>query len=109
MNFIVVPPVQLATLLPNLPNNPWSENTGEKVCDHFPADEMEASALDLVLRFLVYPTARRLKAVDALSHPWFGGDVLLPETYPLDEKSGLSKRSRSLQLWIQSVLSHSDE
>ena len=109
MHFIVVPPVPLATLLPNLPNNPGSENAGEEVCDHFPGDEMEGSVLDLVLRFLVYPTPRRLKAVDALSHPWFGDEVLLPETYPLEEKSGLVEQRRSLGLWIQSVLFDTDE
>jgi cyclin-dependent kinase 8/11 len=104
---MVVPPLPLAPLLPHLPDNPGPGNTAE-VCDHFSGDEMEGSALDLVSRLLVYPSSRRLKAVDALSHPWFGADVLLPETYLYEGKPTVIEQ-RSLGLWVQSILSHTDE
>jgi hypothetical protein len=72
---------------------------------HFPGEEMEASALDLVYRFLVYPSFKRLKAADALLHPWFDDNLLLPEHYPLVEKRRVTDlEGVSLGHWIQSIM-----
>lgn len=109
VQFKVVPPVPLAPLLPNLLDDPGSRNARKDVCDHFLGDEMEGSVLDLISRFLVYPSPRRLKAVDALSHPWFGAGILLPETYIVEGKPEVVEQDISLGLCIQSILSHTDE
>lgn len=109
MQFKVVPPVPLAPLLPNLLDDPGSRNARKDVCDHFLGDKMEGSVLDLISRFLVYPSPRRLKAVDALSHPWFGAGILLPETYIVEGKPEVVEQDISLGLCIQSILSHTDE
>ena len=47
---------------------------------------MAATPLDLIHRLLVYPPATRLRAEDALKHPWFisegGRDVKIPVLLP---------------------------
>ncbi|KAI0756430.1 kinase-like domain-containing protein [Daedaleopsis nitida] len=70
VSFIEVPPVNLITLLPNLPG---------------PGDEPEREdCLDLIRRLLVYPPDRRMHATDALKHQLFtcGFPLLLPTGYP---------------------------
>lgn len=105
VQFQVVPPVPLASLLPNLLNHPRLGNTNEGIHSHFPGDVVEETALDLLSRLLVYPVSRRLKAADALLHPWFGADLLLPEQYPLKEKRGITElEGKSLGQWIQTIL-----
>ncbi|KAJ7447205.1 kinase-like domain-containing protein [Mycena latifolia] len=66
VEFTVVPPVPLASFLPNLPSNP-------------------GTVLDLIEGFLAYPPPQRLKACDALNHPWFRGQILLPPGYSGDD------------------------
>lgn len=70
MNFVQVPPVDLRTLLPNLP-------PAEAQPEH-------DDCFDLVSKFLVYPPESRLRAGDALAHPLFarGLPLLLPQSYP---------------------------
>ncbi|KAJ6479215.1 kinase-like domain-containing protein [Mycena vitilis] len=63
VDFTVVPPVPLASFLPNVP----------------PSES--ATVLDLLERFLVYPEAQRLRAGDALKHAWLAGQILLPRGY----------------------------
>ncbi|KAH9854280.1 kinase-like protein [Lenzites betulinus] len=69
VNFIQVPPVDVATLLPNLP------------LEGLPERE---DCLDLISQLLVYPPESRLCATDALGHPLFqrGFPLLLPHGYP---------------------------
>lgn len=80
VTFIDAVPVDLGTLLPNLPPSSAPIHTTSPA--HFPPEEVAPSPLDLVNRFLVYPPERRLRAEDALKHPWLSNDVLLlPEGY----------------------------
>ncbi|KAI0308378.1 kinase-like domain-containing protein, partial [Multifurca ochricompacta] len=75
VNFINSPGVHLSTLLPHLdaplPHGPPT---------HFPHEEQEPTALDLVWRLLVYPPDSRFKAAEALTHPWLlsDGPLILP-------------------------------
>ncbi|KAG6853180.1 hypothetical protein C0991_006320 [Blastosporella zonata] len=91
VQFIVVPPVALSSLLPNLP--PSSNPTGGT--STMPATAtatMHPSPLDLIDRLLVYPVENRLAAARAVVHPWFTGvemeGVLLPMGYPRDLLAG---------------------
>ena len=76
VTFVQVPPVDLLTLLPNLP----------------PADTQpeHAQCLDLVSKLLVYPPERRLRPAFALKHGLFvtGMPLLLPVGYPADDGPG---------------------
>jgi hypothetical protein len=67
--------VPLSTLLPHL-DAPYPR---EKQV-HFPPAEQEATAVDLIQRLLVYPPDSRVKAADALKHPWLlsDGPLVLP-------------------------------
>ncbi|KAJ7144836.1 kinase-like domain-containing protein [Mycena crocata] len=67
IEFTVVPPVPLASFLPNLPSD-------------------SAAVLDLIERFLAYPPPQRLRACDALKHEWFAGPILLPRTCLNDDQ-----------------------
>jgi cell division cycle 2-like len=57
-------PVDLRQLLPNLP--PATADS-----------ETAASVVDFINCFLVYPPERRLKASEALRHPWLSDNTLL--------------------------------
>nr|VWP02446.1 N/A [Ganoderma boninense] len=67
VTFVGVPPADLAGLLPNLP----PIQTGRERED----------VLDLVRKLLTYEPERRLRATDALKHPFFkhGAPLLLPQ------------------------------
>jgi len=82
VTFNVVPPVDLSLLLPNCPTTAKVEVDSK--AGHFPTAKMIPSPLDLVYRLLVYPEHTRLRASEALLHPWFTTDppVLLPKGYP---------------------------
>jgi len=69
VSFIDTTPVDLRNVLPNLPL-PANDTSVPSQAGHFPPAEPAQSALDLIHRFLVYPPERRLKAADALQHPW---------------------------------------
>ena len=82
VSFIDTTPVDLRNVLPNLPQ-PDEDTSYLFEPMHFPPAEPSRSALDLVHRFLVYPPERRLKASDAMHHPWLAaGSILLPPTHP---------------------------
>ncbi|RDB19371.1 Cyclin-dependent kinase 20 [Hypsizygus marmoreus] len=111
VNFIDAPPVPLAPLLPNLPQ----PSTGTKDEDlsgiHFPHDDMEPFALDLLSRFLVYPSMNRIKATRALSHPWFADKILLPVSYPAEfisdgKRSTVEMEGKALGQWLQIMMGH---
>jgi len=82
--FISVPAIDLASLLPNLP--PSTKPNSVAATSHSPAETMVSSPFDLLRRFLVYPQSERLRAAEALKHPWFAADpmLLLPSGYALD-------------------------
>ena len=82
ITFQSTPAIDLTLLLPNLPReSQMAESNGS----HFPPTAVIPSPLDLLQRLLVYPPDQRLKAADALSHPWFrSGALSLPEGYSLD-------------------------
>lgn len=82
MSFIDAVPVDLRTILPNLP--PLADDASHpSEPAHLPPAQLSRSALDLFHRFLVYPPERRLKASDALHHPWLASEpLLLPPGYP---------------------------
>ncbi|GJE97816.1 kinase-like protein [Phanerochaete sordida] len=83
VSFIDATPVDLTTVLPNLPLNDVVPQPFEP--DHLPSAEPVPSALDLVHRFLVYPPERRLRAAHALRHSWLAsGPLLLPPGYPVE-------------------------
>lgn len=83
--FNSAPPVPLAPLLPNLPipSTAAQVNVGT---GHFPNSVMSPTALDLLSRFLVYPSSQRLSPLEGLDHPWFknGSPLLLPQEYVLE-------------------------
>lgn len=71
--------MELRTHLPNLP-----AEVGPTSSEHKPPQEMAATPLDLIHRLLVYPPEARLRAADALRHPWFvgEGDAIVPVLLP---------------------------
>ena len=77
INFIDSPGVHLSTLLPHLDAPPQH---GKEV--HFPPADQEQTVADLLQRLLIYPPYLRLKAVEALRHPWLLGDgpLVLPRS-----------------------------
>jgi len=76
INFIDSPGVHLSTLLPHLDDvyHPHELQV------HFPPADQAPTAIDLIQRLLVYPPDSRLKAADALKHPWLlsNGRLVLP-------------------------------
>jgi hypothetical protein len=99
LDFVPAQPVKLSAFLPHLCPAP-AEPTLDKTDAPFPpAEPVEPYALDLLHRFLVYPSDRRLRARDALKHPWFTSEppVLLPEDYPvMREKTGAVEHAERL-------------
>lgn len=93
MTFSVVPPVDLASLLPHLP----------------PETASVSPPLDLIRQLLVYPPSDRLAAADALQHSWFVADpALLVPTVLSDESTdpaSLLWHDKSLGVHFHELLS----
>ncbi|KAF5312234.1 hypothetical protein D9619_002503 [Psilocybe cf. subviscida] len=147
--FNIVPAVPLRPLLPNLPpstmvntkrldlTRDWGVanggNTHGAPAAANGAAEKEGGKprpllLDLLKRFLVYPSEHRVRAEDALRHPWFtdalegatgsahaGGVVLLPHGYALERGTHALKQAvvtewkgKTLGDWIDEVILKSD-
>ncbi|EJC98595.1 kinase-like protein [Fomitiporia mediterranea MF3/22] len=66
IQFKVVPSRDIRLRLPNIPPN--TPSTGS---EHKAPEQFAATPLDLIHRLLVYPPEDRLKAADAVEHPWF--------------------------------------
>ena len=89
VTFISVPAIDLTSLLPNLPPStvPQSDPSSSRqstATSHSPPSIQAPSPFDLLHRFLVYPPPDRIRAKDALRHPWFTAAdplVLLPANY----------------------------
>ncbi|KAI0275240.1 kinase-like domain-containing protein [Gloeopeniophorella convolvens] len=77
INFMDAPGVHLQTLLSHIDLPP-----PDRPPSHSPPTEQVPTALDFVQRFLVYPPESRLKAADALRHPWLmdEGPLVLPSS-----------------------------
>ncbi|KAG6811090.1 hypothetical protein H0H92_009016 [Tricholoma furcatifolium] len=90
VQFTIVPPVNLSSLLPNLPP-PTSDVQGDSTkpaTDVTPSNkDLSNSPLDLIEQLLMYPVEKRIAAARAVRHPWFSGEnkVLLPVEYPHDQ------------------------
>lgn len=79
VTFLDAQSVDLQTLLPNLPPLPDGISYTSSAA-HFPPEALQCTPLDLVHRLLVYPPEGRMKASEALQHPWLvHGPLLLPE------------------------------
>ncbi|KAH8094743.1 kinase-like protein [Cristinia sonorae] len=92
VTFEDVPPVDLVPLLPNAPPGDHPTFTGS----HSLPPETSNSPVDLIYRLLVYPPEKRLRAEDALRHPWFTSEpLLLPDEYPQDQSIPLAVKGRT--------------
>ncbi|KAH9486068.1 Cyclin-dependent kinase 2 [Psilocybe cubensis] len=110
-------PISPSVSVPSLPR----ENK-ESISDQ---PEPVPALIDLISRFLVYPSASRIQAEDAMRHPWFttpGAVLLLPPGYSLgwnlllEEQSSRTETTsgekrvkhvwngRSLGEWIKVIL-----
>ncbi|TDL26417.1 kinase-like protein [Rickenella mellea] len=104
VEFRVVPSIDLREALPNMPDDVLAVGS-----DHYPPQQVHPTPLDLAQRLLVYPPEQRLKAIDALRHPWFkhGAPPLLPIDHT-DVKNANDEllrrattwRSRDLGFWL---------
>ena len=105
--FNIVPSVPLLPLLPNIPPSSVHPLPNDPTSTTSPV-------VDLISQFLVYPATSRLRAEDAIRHPWFiGADstLLLPKGYTLP--SGTEEfdnivvyewKGKTLGQWLHSVL-----
>ena len=116
VTFTLVPAVPLTPLLPHLPSAATqgdSREVGASGADTI----LHPTPLDLLSRFLVYPPEKRLKAADALSHPWFKANILLPEAFSTnaETQSGQNKQAMSdwegktLGQWIHFLLAGTED
>ncbi|PPR02363.1 hypothetical protein CVT24_011707 [Panaeolus cyanescens] len=118
--FNEVPPVPLAPLLPNLPPSTLRHPILDDDHDEAPANQLptpstspksESSSssstssrsitrhprptpLDLIRRFLVYPSNQRLTAQEALTHGWFSNELTTAEA----DKRGIPKKYQSMTM-----------
>jgi cyclin-dependent kinase 8/11 len=105
--FNIVPSVPLLPLLPNLPPSSIHPSPNGPMSKTSPV-------VDLISQFLMYPAASRLRAEDAIQHPWFisaGSNLLLPKGYTLAPETEELKniavyewKGKTLGEWIHSVL-----
>jgi serine/threonine protein kinase len=84
-------PQPLRTALPHLP---MSAGLAE-----------DESPISLIDKFLAYPPPSRLLAVQALQHPWFSMDLLLPASHPGPDGAVHDKRKHWLTMWEDMTLS----
>jgi len=102
----MVPPVPLEPFLPNLPEAIVETSKSHLDSVHYPRTDFVPSAFDLVSRFLVYPSEKRLTAPQATEHPWFMKGVLMPVDYPDEIQKECSKEleGKSLGYWLKVML-----
>ena len=80
--------------LPNLPAEDLITGASSG-SEHNPPEKMAATPLDLIHRLLVYPPEARIRAADALKHPWFisegddDDDTQIPVLLPPERRVGL--------------------
>jgi len=106
LSFIDVQPVDLPSILPNLPSSAMQYDVNTKT--HMPPETMSPTPIDLIHRFLVYEPSQRLRPSKALTHPWFSSEpLLIPDDYPPPSSQGdsmtLSWGGKSLGGWLSDV------
>ena len=107
--FKIVPAVPLSPLLPNLPPScVLHTSTNGIVSSEGPTNPV----LNLLQQLLVYPPGSRIRAEDALRHPWFTNEdsiILLPKEYSLDNEYHHVKtvdnwQGKSLEEWLHLII-----
>lgn len=96
VTFLDAKVTDLRRLLPNLPlpHSAQHANTEPENLSHFPPAIPSNCAFDFVWRLLVYPPEQRMKASDALRHPWICDDtILIPGGYHLTDDDSAYIRS----------------
>ncbi|KAG2032990.1 kinase-like domain-containing protein [Suillus americanus] len=108
LSFINVEPVDLSSILPNIPSSAQRHEVDTKT--HMPPETMSPTPVDLIHRFLVYEPSQRLRPSKALTHPWFTSEppLLLPDDFPAPRIHGeasisLSWGAKSLGEWLSGV------
>ncbi|KAF8518608.1 kinase-like domain-containing protein, partial [Gautieria morchelliformis] len=64
----------------------------------------DESPISLIDKFLAYPPPSRLAASQALQHPWFSTDLLLPASHPGPDGAVHEKRKHWLTKWKDMTL-----
>ncbi|KAG2138005.1 kinase-like protein [Suillus clintonianus] len=108
LSFINAQPVDLPSILPNLPSSAQQHEVDTKT--HMPPEAMLPTPVDLIHRFLVYEPSQRLRPSKALTHPWFTSEppLLLPADFPVSSAHGEASISlgwggKSLGEWLSEV------
>lgn len=108
LSFVDVEPVDLCSILPNLPLSVQQYEVDTKT--HVPPEIMSPTLVDLVHRFLVYEPSQRLRPSEALTHPWFTSEppLLLPDDVPAPSTHtqvpiSTSWGAKSLGQWLSDV------
>lgn len=97
--------MHLSTLLPHL-GAPLPHGNQAQI----PPTEQQPTVVDLLQRLLVYPPELRVKAADALMHPWLTSDapIVLPRAVVLSENmptyTAELRNGKSAGEWLQSFL-----
>jgi len=104
VSFQEVPPIDLVPHLPNIPPGDHPAFTGF----HLLPGPMTSSPVDLIYRLLVYPPEQRLRADDALRHPWFASQpLLMPDDYSgMTTSTRCQSSDRSLGDMLANVTTH---
>jgi serine/threonine protein kinase len=110
--FTSTPPVELSSLLPHLPPSATlGQEKYQPTVSHSPSPVAAPFPNDLIRRLLVYTPSSRLKAAEALQHPWFAAKptLILPVNYPVEHNIdeaciGAVFEGRPLADWLHSIL-----
>ena len=106
--FNIVPAVPLSPLLPNLPSSSSLRSAATSTNDNAVSEQPINLVLSLLQQFLLYPPGSRIRAEDALRHPWFTSEssiMLLPKGYSLENEYHYVKtvnewQGKSLEEWL---------
>lgn len=110
--FNIVPAVPLSPLLPNLPPSSMPHSATTSTNDNASSEESTNLVLNLLQHFLKYPPGSRIRAEDALRHPWFTSEdsiMLLPKGYSLENdyhhvKTVDEWQGKSLEEWLHLIV-----
>ena len=110
--FNIATAVPLSPLLPNLPPSSVLHSATTSTNDSASSEESTNSVLNLLQQFLVYPPGSRIRAEDALRHPWFTSEdstILLPKGYSLENEYHHAKtvdewEGKSLEEWLHLIV-----
>ena len=110
--FNIVPAVPLSPLLPNLPPSYVLHSATTSTNDNASSEKPTNLVLNLLQQFLLYPPGLRIRAKDALHHPWFTSQdsiILLPKGYSLENEYHHVKtvdewQGKSLEEWLPLIV-----